>query len=156
MSYSSVRLALVGSVACTAPLVNFQMSQLSIVPKASSPAAARASSRCSRSSHSTLVPEKYASTTSPVFAVMLAACGASSAQRAAVRRSCQTIALATGRPDARSHTTVVSRWFVMPIASGVTPDIAIASRPASSTPVRMSIASCSTHPGCGKCCGSSR
>ena len=41
----------------------------------------------------------------------------SSAQRAAVRRSCQTIAGWTGRPLARSQTTVVSRWFVIPIAA---------------------------------------
>lgn len=37
-----VRLALVTSVACTAPSVSFQMSQLSTVPKQSSPASARA------------------------------------------------------------------------------------------------------------------
>ena len=36
--------------------------------------------------------------------------------RAAVRRSCQTIARCSGRPVARSQTTVVSRWLVMPIA----------------------------------------
>ena len=34
----------------------------------------------------------------------------------AVRRSCQTIARWTGRPVERSQTTVVSRWFVIPIA----------------------------------------
>ena len=43
----------------------------------------------------------------------------SSAQRSAVRRSCQTMARATGRPVRRSHTTVVSRWFVIPIAGSV-------------------------------------
>src|SRR6266852_4072761 len=41
----------------------------------------------------------------------------SSAQRAAVRRSCQTMARAMGRPVLRSHTSVVSRWLVMPIAA---------------------------------------
>src|SRR5438477_4079733 len=34
---------------------------------------------------------------------------------AAVRRSCHTMALQIGSPVARSQTTVVSRWFVMPI-----------------------------------------
>ena len=41
----------------------------------------------------------------------------SSSQSAAVRRSCQTMALAIGWPVARSHSTVVSRWFVMPMAA---------------------------------------
>jgi hypothetical protein len=43
-----------------------------------------------------------------------------SAQRVTLRRrarSCQTIALAIGRPVARSHTSVVSRWLVIPIAA---------------------------------------
>ena len=34
--------------------------------------------------------------------------------RSAVRVSCQTMALCTGLPVCRSHTTVVSRWLVMP------------------------------------------
>ena len=34
-----------------------------------------------------------------------------------VRVSCQTIALPTGLPVVRSHTTVVSRWLVMPTAA---------------------------------------
>jgi hypothetical protein len=41
----------------------------------------------------------------------------SSSQMPLERRHCQTIALYTGFPVARSHTTVVSRWFVMPIAA---------------------------------------
>jgi hypothetical protein len=44
---------------------------------------------------------------------------------------------------------VVSRWFVIPIASGGPPDPAIASRAASSVRVTSSTGSCSTHPGCG-------
>ena len=40
----------------------------------------------------------------------------SCAQRAAVRRSCHTIARCTGRPLRRSQTTVVSRWFVIATA----------------------------------------
>ena len=35
----------------------------------------------------------------------------SSSHRAAVRRSCQTMARCNGRPVRRSHTTAVSRWF---------------------------------------------
>ena len=38
-------------------------------------------------------------------------------QRSAVRRSCHTIALASGLPVALSHTTVVSRRLVMPMAA---------------------------------------
>ena len=40
MSYSMVRLALVGSVTWTFPPVSFQISQLSTVPKRSFPASA--------------------------------------------------------------------------------------------------------------------
>ena len=50
----------------------------------------------------------------------------SAAQAAAVRRSCHTMAGCSGRPVTRSHTTVVSRWLVMPIARR-----SRASRPAS-------------------------
>ena len=64
--------------------------------------------------HSSFVAEKYGSQTRPVRSRTSSA--GSSAHRAAVRRSCQTIAGCTGRPLARSHTTVVSRWFVIPIA----------------------------------------
>src|SRR5256885_1377577 len=39
------------------------------------------------------------------------------AQMSDVRRSCQTMARCTACPVARSHTTVVSRWLVMPIAA---------------------------------------
>ena len=59
MLKSSVREALVSSVTCTRPSVRRQISQLSTVPKASSPrpAAARAPSTFSRI-QATLVPEK--------------------------------------------------------------------------------------------------
>ena len=56
---SSVREALLASVACTRPPVRFQTSQLSIVPKASSPFSARARAPGTlSSSHSSLVPAK--------------------------------------------------------------------------------------------------
>ena len=54
--------------------------------------------------------------TSPVASWIASRCGASARQRAAVRRSCQTIARPTGTPVARFQSTTVSRWFVMPIA----------------------------------------
>ena len=59
MLYSIVRLALLGSVTCTLPRVKFQMSQVSTVPKHSSPrsARARAPSTLSRI-HFALVAEK--------------------------------------------------------------------------------------------------
>ena len=41
----------------------------------------------------------------------------SSRHSSAVRRSCQTMAGATGSPPARSHTTVVSRWLAMATAA---------------------------------------
>jgi hypothetical protein len=53
-------------------------------------------------------------------------------QIAALARLCQTTARWIGRPVARSHTTVVSRWFVMPMAATsrpARPAAASASRP---------------------------
>ena len=116
MSSSIVRLALVTSVACTSPPVRFQISHASIVPSAS---CGPTGIWRSRSSHSNLVPEKYGSSTSPVRSRTIGRCPAavSSSQRAAVRRSCQTIAVPYGAPDSRSQATTVSRWFVIPIAA---------------------------------------
>ncbi len=69
MSKSIVREAFVTSVACTCPPVSFHSSQLSMVPKASSPCAASAFAPGTWSrSQRTLVAEKYESTTSPVVA----------------------------------------------------------------------------------------
>ena len=98
------------SVACTAPPVSFHSSHVSTVPKASP-----SRTPVSRRIHSSFVAEKYGSGVSPVRARIESA--GSSRQRSAVRRSCQTIAGCTGSPDARSQTTVVSRWFAIPIAS---------------------------------------
>src|SRR5438552_3666304 len=55
-------------------------------------------------------------------------------QTSAVRRSCQTMARCTAWPVARSHTTVVSRWLVMPIAA-----ISLAFRPAFSSASRQTM-----------------
>jgi hypothetical protein len=112
MSKSIVRLAFDASVMCFRPPESWNTSHESIVPKASSPRPARARAPGTlSSSHLSLVPEKYASMTSPVFAAIAVALPAarSSSQSAAVRRSCQTIAFPIGRPVARSQTTVVSR-----------------------------------------------
>ena len=162
MLKSIVRDALLTSVTWTRPPVSCQTSQESIVPNASLPASAfvRAPGMLSRIQAS-LVPEKYASMTSPVRCrTRLSKPSAFSAsQRSAVRRSCQTIALQTGSPVCRSQTTVVSRWFVMPIAA--TPaapvcDRAMASAATAICDAQISFGSCSTHPGFGKICGNSR
>jgi hypothetical protein len=75
-----------------------------------------------------------------------------SSQKRAVRRSCQTMALATGWLVARSHSTTVSRWLVMPIAHSSLARI-LAARNASAITFTVisqtSSASCSTQPGLG-------
>ena len=76
----------------------------------------------------------------------------SSSHMAEVRRHCQTTALNTGRPDARSHTMVVSRWLVMPMArswSGRMPVCVSNSATVASHEPNSSSGSCSTQPGCG-------
>ena len=162
MSSSSVRLAFDASVMCCAPRESFQASQLSIVPNASSPRSARARSCGSlSSSHASLVPEKYGSSSSPVRRVISGSwpSALSRAQKSAVRRSCQTIAGATGRPVARSQSTVVSRWFVMPTAtrsSTVARARASTSAMVAAWVAQISSASCSTQPERGKCWVNSR
>ena len=72
-----------------------------------------------------------------------------------VRVSCQTIALYTGLPVFLSHTTAVSRWFVMPTAAR---SWRVRFALPRATPItsrvfrQISIGSCSTHPACGKIC----
>ena len=148
-----VREAFVTSVTCAAPPVSFQTSQLSTVPKASRSVETSVRAR----SHSSFVAEKYGSGTRPVRSRMRSA--GSARQRSAVRRSCQTMARPTGLPVARSQRTVVSRWFVIPIAArspARTPAVRSASAAAPSTLCQSSSGSCSTHPGRGKCCWISR
>src|SRR5882724_11079856 len=80
------------------------------------------------------------------------------AQMSAVRRSCQTMARWMAWPVRRSHTTVVSRWLVMPMAAmsfAVRPAFFSASRQVAMVEVQMSSGSCSTQPDAGKCCGNS-
>jgi hypothetical protein len=140
-----VRDAFETSVAWTAPPVSRQRSHVSTVPKAS-PSCDPASPRI----HSSFVAEKYGSGVSPVRSRICSA--RSSRQRAAVRRSCQTIAGPTGRPESRRQTSVVSRWLAIPIASisrAAIPASASAAAAARSTLSQSVSGSCSTQPGRG-------
>ncbi len=161
---SMVREALVTSVTCRPPLtppVRFQMTQLSMVPKRMSPASAR-SRRPSTlsSSQRAFGPAKYEASGRPVSRRKRSwpTLRPSSLQRASVRVSCQTMALWTGSPVFLSHSSVVSRWLVMPMAlmsSRVMPAFAMAPATTSSTLVQISVALCSTQPGFGKICSCS-
>ena len=128
------------------------------MPKRTSPFAARPCrlgiGRWS-SIHRILVAEKYGSTIRPVRDQMSSALPESlnPLQISAVRWSCHTMALASGLPDLLSHKTVVSRWFVIPIAAmseAETPDSASAIRAVPIAASAISNGSCSTQPGCGK------
>ena len=122
MLKSSVREAFETSVTCVRLPVRCQVSQVSTVPKASSPRSARARAPGTlSSSQAILVPLKYGSITRPVRSRtrLSAPISFSSAHCGAVRRSCQTMALWIGSPVCRSQTMVVSRWLVMPIAHHV-------------------------------------
>ncbi len=80
-------------------------------------------------------------------------------QKSLVRRSCHTMAWWMGSLVARSQITVVSRWLVMPVAAtsrAVSPACCSTSRTQAMVSSQMRRASCSTQPGCGKYCGSSR
>ena len=82
--------------------------------------------------------------------VFMAGRAAARRSAAAVRRSCQTMALWIGLPVLRSHTTVVSRWLVMPMpASASASSLARASAPRQTSTVadQISSGSCSTQPG---------
>ena len=128
---------------------------MSIFPNRSSPFSAFSLAPSTLSSiHLTFVPEKYASTTRPVFSLIEASkpFAFSSSHIAAVLLHCHTMALYIGFPVFLSQTTVVSLWFVIPIAatsSGLTP---VFSRTSLATPLcvpQISMASCSTHPAFG-------
>ena len=70
----------------------------------------------------------------------------------AVRRHCHTMAGATGWPVSRSHTTVVSRWLVMPTAAMLAewmPLLNWTSIIAAIWLANSSVGSCSTQPGRG-------
>ena len=160
MSISSVRDALEGSVACSP--VSLKSIHESTVPNTARPSRARSASPSTlRSSHSILVAEKYGSSISPVRSRMRSSSPASrsSSQRPAVRRSCQTSAWCSGSPVEGSQQTTVSRWLVMPTASsspGSRPASESASPATACETSQISVASCSTQPGLGKCWVNSR
>ena len=119
MSNSDVRLALVASVAWTAPPVSRHSRKQSIVPQASSPRSARCPRawrhyRGSRRSWSPRNRDRAAARFARGPAPRRP-CAFRRAHSSAVRRSCQTIARWIGSPVARSQTTIVSRWLVMPM-----------------------------------------
>src|SRR6056297_928426 len=155
MSKSIVLAAFDTSVAWTLPLVRFHKRHVSTVPKSNSPLSALSLAPSTLSSiHFILVPEKYASTTRPVFSRIICPYPAptSSSHIDAVRLHCQTIALCTGFPLLLSQTTVVSLWFVIPMASISSQPIPAVSIASLATPLwlpHISIGSCSTQPGLG-------
>jgi len=157
---SWVREALVESVTCTAPSVSFQISQVSMVPAASSPASARARAPSTwSSSHAILLAEKYGSIPSPVRSRTKSSCPAamSMSHASEVRRSCHTMALWIGTPVARSQMTTVSRWLVTPTAASSSAEMPASAMALSATSycwLQSTSGSCSTQPACGKICGS--
>ena len=81
-----------------------------------------------------------------------------SSQNGAVIRLCQTIASATGRPVVRSHTIVVSRWLVTPMAAtsdALAPARLRAARTEPSWLFQIASGSWVTWPGSGNICGNS-
>ncbi len=159
-----MRLAFVTSVTCTPPLgppVRFQITHVSMLPNSSSPASARARAPSTLSrSHRIFGPEKYVAIGRPVLGRNRSwpPSAMSSSQILSVRVSCQTSALWIGTPVALSHTTVVSRWFVMPTAArSLACSFAFWRAPFTTSCVRVQIsfASCSTHPAFGKICSCS-
>ena len=93
----------------------------------------------------------------PVFSRILSVrpCALRLSQYDAVRRSCHTMALCTGLPVSASHTMVVSLWLVMPMAAmflPLMPILEMASAITAASDAHISMGSCSTQPGWGKCC----
>ena len=152
MSKSSVRLALVTSVACTRPPVSRQIRNESTVPNRTSPRSHRSRSPGIVSRRCTIfVPEKYGSSSSPVRRRTSSSSPAASirAQIGADTLLCQTTAGATGAPVARSQRIVVSRWLVTPTAAtcaGSAPALRSTARAQDNCDRQMSSGSCSTIP----------
>uniref|UniRef100_A0A8W7PH66 Uncharacterized protein n=1 Tax=Anopheles coluzzii TaxID=1518534 RepID=A0A8W7PH66_ANOCL len=133
------------------PPVRFQISHVSTVPNRQLPArTAPFTFGTLSSSQRSLTAEKYGDSGSPHS-------GLSWSTVEDVRMSCQTIALYSGSPVVRSHTIVVSRWFVTPIATmsvcGLPPSSTSFSSVRSMhsyTTLRISCGSCSTQPSWGQ------
>ena len=109
------------SVACTRPPVSFHSSQLSTVPKASSPARRpRARRARGRAASASWCPRSRGRSRSPV---LRRTASVQARRRAAARTAARCGGparrwrCAIGSPVRRSHSTVVSRWLVMPMAA---------------------------------------
>ena len=155
MLKSIVREAFVTSVTCTSPRVSIQMSQVSTVPNLSFPSSAlfRAPGTFS-SIQRIFVALKYASMIRPVLLLIRSVRPSlfRQSQNSDVRLSCHTMALYTGSPVSASHTMVVSRWLVIPIAAMLSPLISMevmASAMTEACDDQISIGLCSTQPGLG-------
>ena len=156
MSYSSVRLAFVWSVAKTVG-VRQAVNQVRVDRADERVAALRrrlASSGDSRSSHFSFEPEKYVSSFRPVLRGhgFVVPGRRSSWQIGSPRRHCQTIALCSGRPVC----AVEDDERLALIGDGEADGVVQTRRlPAdcrattASTFCQISSASCSTQPGCG-------
>ena len=145
-STRAVTAALVASVtwraSVPAPPERTQATQLSTVPKQSSPLAARERSGSTESRMAiTLVAEALGARRMPS--------AWSSRQVPTVRRSCQPIPGASGVPLERSHTMLDARWLAMPTAATV-PASFRAARATSRTACAIRAASNSTNPGAGE------
>ena len=140
ISNSSVRDALVASVAWTLPPVSRQSRNESTVPNASRPCSAAARAPVHMVEQPADLGRRRNTDRAPGRSwprpPARARRARSAAQASAVRRSCQTMALWIGLPLARSQTIVVSRWLVMPMPAmslAPTPALAIASRTVATT-----------------------
>ena len=147
-STSAVTAALVASVTCSAsplgaaPPESVQATQLSTVPKQSSPCSARDRSGSTSSRMAiTLVADAFGASRIPS--------AWRTRQVPTVRRSCQPIPGATGRPVARSQTMLDARWLAIPTPATGPPSSSEA-RATSSTASAMRAASNSTRPGAGE------
>ncbi len=137
------------------PPVRFQITHVSMLPNTRSPASAfsRAPSTLSRIQR-IFGPEKYVASGSPTLDWKRSwpPSFENSSTSLSVRVSCHTSALCTGSPVLRSHTSVVSRWLVMPtpaMSSALAPASDIAASTTSWVRDQTSFASCSTQPGLG-------
>ena len=121
MSYSSVREALVASVACTRPPVRRQMqegvdgAEGEMARFRQRPRALHVVEQPGDLGGGEIGIEQQAGLPASPSASWPALSGAR--QASAVRRSCQTMARWIGLPVRRSQTTDVSRWLVMPMAA---------------------------------------
>ena len=147
-STRAVTAALVASVTwrtslpAAAPPDRVQATQLSTVPKQSSPCSARARSGSTSSRMAiTLVADALGASRIP------SACR--TRQVPTVRRSCQPMPGATGFPVARSHTMLDARWLAIPTPATGPPSASAAWATSKMAPA-MRAASNSTRPGAGE------